>query len=112
MSHSGCNGGKKWQVIINEKYSGHIVTVFDSAKVVKNKWANSEDVKVHGGFVRPQKATDLQEEWLVDQDTFDYEAHSLFVGAKFFSWKQIGKGLRKIGHVLNEPLVYQEEKKL
>jgi len=110
VSHSGCNGGKKWRIIVEEKYGSVDAVVFDSCKVVKNSWPDSDDANC-GGLVRPQKAVDLLEDWLWVQGTFDYENHALYVNKKWFSLNSIGKGLRRIGEVFNQPLVFKEEKK-
>ena len=55
--------GKEWQILVNEKYAGHPVTIFDSTKI-------------HRGWNRPIKAVDLLEEFLRDHATFPYESHS------------------------------------
>jgi len=109
MSHSGCNGGKQWQIIVKEKYAGIDVEIFNSCKVVKNSWPQSKEALCKGGFVRPQKANDIFEDWLWVQETFNYENHALYVNKKWFSLNSIGKGLRKIGEIFNQPLFLNEK---
>jgi len=109
MPHSGCNGGKKWRIHVYEKTGVCQLKIFDTKDIACKQFGRHSEDCTQG--LRPQRAMDLLEDWLVERETFDYEAHSLFVGAKFFSWKQIGKGLRKIGEVLNEPLVYKGDEK-
>lgn len=96
--HSGCNGGKKWQIIVKEKYGCVEAVIFDSKTVFKE-------------LNRPQKAVDLLEDFLFEQPTFRYEDHALYVNKKWFSLDSISRGLHKIGEVFNQPLVFKEEKK-
>lgn len=86
MVHSGNNGGKKWKVLVVEKYAGQDVVVFDSSKVAKEQFGES--------CLRPQRAIDLLEDYLSSHFTFDYEAHIV---------KVIGKGF-------NRPLFFRDEK--
>jgi hypothetical protein len=109
MPHSGSNGGKKWRIHVYEKMGVCELKIFDSKDIACKKFGgHSEDCTLG---LRPQRAADLLEDWLGEHPTFDYEAHSVYVGAKFFSWKQLGKGLRKMGEILNEPLIFKEAKK-
>jgi hypothetical protein len=126
MVHSGCNGGKKWATLtlmknvngeelwakkIIEKFAGNDVVVFNSVKVAQEKWPNSIDDKKNGYFLRPQKVIQLEEEWLFNHSSFDYENHALFVNSKWFSLSSISNGLKRISEVLNQPLVFEEGEK-
>jgi hypothetical protein len=109
MVHSGCNGGKKWQFVITEKCGSSKMIVFDSKQVAEQKWGHQTPDCVLG--MRPQRVVDLFEDWLHSQTTFDYENHALYVNSKWFSFASVSKGLRKIGEVFNQPLVFEEGKK-
>lgn len=126
MVHSGCNGGKKWASLtlkktvdgeeywarkIIEKFAGNDVVIFNSIKEAQKRWPNSIEDKQNGYFLRPQKVKQLEEDWLFNHATFDYENHALYVNSKWFSFASVSKGLRKIGEVFNQPLVFEEGKK-
>ena len=118
--HSGCNGGKKWAALtlkknvggeelwatkIIEKFAGHDVVIFNSVSIAQKLWPDCEKDRLNGYFLRPQKVVALFEDWLVEQPTFNYEDHSLYVNSKWFSLNSIGEGLREIGEFFNRPLV-------
>ena len=73
MSHSGCNGGRKWKILVVEKYGCSEATIFDSSKVFKEKW------------LRGQQAVNLFEHFLFEKEGFDFEAHALKIVAKVFN---------------------------
>jgi len=90
VSHSGCNGGKKWASLtlkktingeeywarkIIEKYAGTDAVIFNSVAEARKRWPHSDKDRRNGYFLRPQKLIDLEEEWLSQQDTFNYEGH-------------------------------------
>ena len=74
--------GKKWEIIVKEKYGNTTTIVFDSKKVFKE-------------LSRPTKAVELFEDWLKVQTTFNYEGH--FV--------------RVLDKMLGRPLVFQRDEK-
>jgi len=102
-------GGKKWRIQVFEKMGVCELKIFDTKIVSCEKFGRQSEDCTQGS--RPQKAVDLLEDWLVERETFDYENHAVYVVGKEFSLKQLGRGLRKIGEVLNQPLVFKEEKK-
>jgi hypothetical protein len=106
MVHSGCNGGKKWQIIVKEKYGSSDAIIFDSKQVAEKSWGHQTEDCILG--MRPQRAVDLFEDWLVEHNTFDYENHALYVNSKWFSFASVGKGLRRIGELFNQPLVFEK----
>ena len=126
MAHSGCNGGKKWASLtlkkdingeefwarkIIEKFAGTDVVIFNSIDEAQKRFGFNEEDKKNGYFLRPQKCKQLEADWLSNHPSFNFENYAIYVNSKWFSFASIGKGLRKIGEVLNEPLVYKEEKK-
>lgn len=98
MVHSGSCNGKKWQIIVYEKVGANRYPVFDSGTKFREK------------MVRPQKAMDLLEDYLLNNDTFNYENHATLVLKKWFSIKSITRGFEKISDVLNEPLFFRNDK--
>jgi len=98
MVHSGSCTGKKWQIVVYEKVGANRYPVFDSGTKFREK------------MVRPQKVIDLLEDYLLDNDTFNYENHAMFVVNHWFSLKSISRGFEKISRILNEPLVFKGEK--
>lgn len=83
MSHSGCNGGKKWRVIIKEKFGCSEAVIFDSGSVYKGD-----------SWLRPTKAMDEASHFLEEHNTFDFE----------------GYAIRVIGKVFNRPLFFKRKK--
>jgi hypothetical protein len=77
------NRGKKWQIIVKEKYGSVSTVIFDSKQV-------------YGELNRPARAVELLEDWLRLQGSFNYEGH--FV--------------RVLDKMLARPLVFRKDKKL
>jgi len=88
--------GKKWNIVVVEKFGSVETKVFESKKVFKE-------------LSRPARATDLFEDWLFEQDTFDYENHALRVVRRWFSLTGVSRGFQSISKVLNQPLVFKDE---
>lgn len=109
MSHSGSCNGRKWRIQVYEKYSGQDAKIFDTT--LKTRELFGEHCKELKTGLRPQKAVDLLEDFLFSHSTFDYENHAIFVNSKWFSFKGIGRGLRRIGEVFNQPLFVKEKNK-
>jgi len=92
MSHSGCNGGKKWRIKVIEKCGSAELEIFDTKKEAEKLWGKQSEDCTQG--MRPVRATDLLEDWLKDRDTFPYEAH----------------GMKVVGQLFNRPLVFGRKK--
>jgi len=88
MAHSGNNGGKKWQLVLKEKFGCVEATIFDSnevgTKLFQEKW------------FRPQRTVDLFEDFLKNHQTFNYESH----------------GLKVLGNTFNRPLFFKNKEQI
>jgi len=77
MTHSGCNGGKKWRIQVFEKMGPCELKIFDTKVVAAECFGNQAKDCTQG--LRPIRAIEFLEEWLITKDTFPYESHAVKV---------------------------------